>query len=264
MLPNAPFLPLSADLKAVHLWCIEHSNASIHQLLDESAGLLSTDERNRSKAFLRETDRLCYSVSRVFVKVVLSKYVDIAPETVTFKYNAYGKPGIANRIRDAETKISFNLSHTDDLIVLAVRNGGEVGVDVENPSLRRAPLELTNEVFSLKEMEELQNLPQSMKDLRFFQHWTLKEAYIKARGQGLSIPLNLFGFSFCENRIHLHLQSELNDFSSNWTFWQLELCNRYVVAVCSKRENFAQDLVVYGFAPPMQQKLIPYRITWKS
>lgn len=198
------------------------------------------------------------------MKTVLAKYVGISTEDVKFKYNSFGKPELADEILNQETKIDFNLSHTDALIILAVRSGGQVGVDVENPLLRRAPLELANEIFSLEEMEEFQGLPQRMKGQRFFQHWTLKESYIKARGLGLSIPLHFFGFSFDGNRIQLHLKSELDDNASNWIFWQLEVCDRYLVAVCSRKENFAQNLFLYGLTSPMRQGLMPHRVVLTS
>jgi 4'-phosphopantetheinyl transferase len=243
---------------------MEYSNPENHHLLYEYRGILSRDEQSRSRAFVMENDRTCYVLSRILKRVVLSRYLELESEAIRFERNAYGKPDIGNRQNQTDIHVSFNLSHTKNLIVLAVSHGNAVGIDVENPKLRKAPLDIANDVFSLQEAQELQNVPDKMKDQRFFQYWTLKESYIKARGQGLSIPLDLFRFSLNGNRIHLHLKSELDDTASNWAFWQLEFFGKYIVAVCSKRETVKQDIIVYGFSSLMQAEVIPHKIICMS
>ena len=96
----------------------------------------------------------------------------------------------------AREHLNFNISHTKSLVLLGVTSDGALGVDVENCRSREAPLKIAHQFFAPEELAELQALPRAQQHDRFFEYWTLKESYIKARGMGLSLPFELVQFPF--------------------------------------------------------------------
>jgi 4'-phosphopantetheinyl transferase len=261
--PMSALKSLSIDAGQIHLWCVDYASSSCQTLLEQYRHLLSNDERDRGERFRYPHDRLRYLLTRILTRCVLSGYTGISPEFLLFSCNPYGKPDIANEL-SKRAGISFNVSHTPNLIVLAVSNNGALGIDVENFRFRRAPLEIANNTFSSDEATELRSLIGEGRNIRFFQYWTLKESYIKARGMGLSIPLDLFSFAFAGDRINLHLKSKLCDSASHWKFWQLKLKDDYLISVCSQQEMFKQELVVRSIVPLSQDGVLAHRIICES
>lgn len=197
-------------------------------------GLLNDAERQQQARFHFAGDRLRYLVTRAMVRTVLSRYAGVAPVDWIFDTNAYGRPGISP-VHAQASALHFNLSHTDGLIVLGIRQGHELGVDVEQLE-RRANLEVADRFFSPKEAAELALLPPARQARRFFDYWTFKESYIKARGMGLSIPLDSFSFEFpSEETLRLTVDASQDDHAERWRFWQLELAGNYLMAVCAER-----------------------------
>ena len=197
-------------------------------------GLLNDAERQQQARFHFAGDRLRYLVTRAMVRTVLSRYADVAPTDWIFGTNAYGRPEISPVHTQAST-LRFNLSHTDGLIVLGIRQKLELGVDVEQLE-RKANLEVADRFFSPREAAELALLPPERQAHRFFDYWTLKESYIKARGMGLSIPLDSFSFEFpSEETLRLIVDASQDDPAERWRFWQLELAGNYLLAVCAER-----------------------------
>lgn len=213
----------------VHLWLLFDHGLSDRRLLRRSYRQLSTDERLRCGA---ARDPLRYLLSRALVRTTLSRYLPVAPQQWVFSANAYGKPGIANPIgRD----LTFNLSHTEGLLALGVSGSGELGVDVEQVVRRPAPLRIARHFFSQEEAAVLHRLPPERRSAYFFQCWTLKEAYIKARGLGLFLPLTRFGFEFAgQTPPRMHIQPGMDDTPARWRFWQYQLRPGYQLAVCAQ------------------------------
>ena len=174
----------------------------------------------------------------------------MAPEHWVFLQNSFGKPAIGNDIPIAE-KIEFSISHTAGLIVCGVRSKGALGVDIENLHSRPAPLNIANAYFSAMEKEALSLLPPELQIERFFQYWTLKESYIKARGLGLSIPLDEFSFHFPKpDQVRFSVSQQLEDQPSNWRFWQLRPSKDHLASICAKRTaNDCQQLVIRQVIP---------------
>ncbi len=154
--------------------------------------LLDSTESARAKAFKFSTDRDLYVASHIFLRRTLSKYASVEPAEWRFKTNHYGKPHISN---SSDQQLQFSLSHTQGMIACVVSHEHPVGIDVEkNRSLADlnalcqyalSPLEVRN-VRSINSIKE--------KESRFFTYWTLKEAYVKAKGLGLSMSLQEFTF----------------------------------------------------------------------
>lgn len=171
---------------AVHLWCVPHTLPVTPAVL----ALLDAGERQRQGAFHFQRDRDAYALSHALVRQTLSRYAAVAPAAWRFAANAHGKPAIVSPTD--QTHWCFNLSHTPGLSACAVAHV-DVGVDVEDVNRRMTP-GLADRFFAPSEAAALRALPAVDQPERFFTYWTLKEAYIKAVGLGLSLPLDSFGF----------------------------------------------------------------------
>ena len=156
-----------------------------HELIDASL-LLNADERSRAERFYFSRHKRRFSAARATMRMILSRYLNIAPERLVFTYNTYGKPEVIN-----SQKLRFNLSHTSDLAMLAVGKSHPMGVDIEKYSAR--PYEgIARILFSKQEFEEFSRVPSALKPAVFFHVWSQKEAFIKASGLGLSYPTKDF------------------------------------------------------------------------
>jgi 4'-phosphopantetheinyl transferase len=116
---------------------------------------------------------------------------------------------------------------------------------------RQVPFEIAARFFAPEEVAALQTLPAADQRRRFFEYWTLKESYVKAREKGLSIPLDKFGFRFCgDRRLAFRVDADQNDDPSRWHFWQFDLADDDVVAVCAQRtRRDAPRLVLTKIVP---------------
>jgi 4'-phosphopantetheinyl transferase len=228
------------DSGEIHLWLCFYESIRDRALLNQYLSLLSADELRQQRRFYFERDRHRYLVTRAMVRTVLSKYVPIAPEQWLFGANQYGRPEVCNK--DARANgLSFNLSHTRSLIVLGIARDRAIGVDVENVREQRAAVEIADRVFAPDEVAALRALPVEEQEQRFFEYRTLKESYIKARGMGLSIPLDRFAFDLqTPARISLRIDSSLQDRAERWVFWQLQLGCEHVSAVCAGQTGVGQ------------------------
>jgi 4'-phosphopantetheinyl transferase len=196
------------------------------------------------------------------LRTVLSQYVvsDIAPGRWTFASNAFGRPEISNEhagVRD----ISFNISNTRQVILLGIARGQTLGVDVENLRKPHSLLDIADRYFAPSEVVALRALPAQQQPQRFFEYWTLKESYIKARGMGLSIPLDQFSFRFPQGRhIDLTVDPRQQDSAARWRFWQFWLRNDYLAAICAQRtEGAGEDLVAHETIPLISEKALIFR-----
>ena len=163
------------------------------------------------------------------LRKLLSRYTAVAPRSLVFGRNAYGKPHL---VEPADAPIQFNLSHTHGMILYAVTRGCPIGVDVEDLQRRSGGMELARRFFAGAEVAALEALPPQVQHDAFFRFWTLKEAYIKARGLGLSIPLQSFAFSLGDGRPPTIALTKPADGSPNaWQFAELRLGDRHRAAV---------------------------------
>lgn len=228
----------------IHLWLCFYDSIDDESLLHAYRELISKDERQQMARFYFEKDRKRYLVTRALVRTVLSEYVKIDPKDLRFSANAYGKPFLAGD-DDRVRSVSFNLSHTHGMILLGIAFPGAIGVDAEHTAIRAAPFDIVDKVFASPEIAALQALPPERRAERFFQLWTLKESYIKARGMGLSLPLDKFGFHFDrEGRVTLSLQAELEDAADRWLFWQLRPSADYLVSICVEHDPAVSRRIV--------------------
>jgi 4'-phosphopantetheinyl transferase len=225
---------LALNSSEVHLWLTFCAEAQDSALIDRYRTLLSQAECAQCDRFHFARDRHRYLVTRALVRTVLSRYASVAPADWRFEATPHGRPMIVNEDDSART-LSFNLTHTSDLIALVVTRERAIGVDTENID-RGAMLELADRYFAPRECQGLKALPAGDQALRFFELWTLKESYIKARGLGLSIPLDRFSFDLRETgKVTLSIESELHDAPERWAVCQLWPTPQHPLALCVER-----------------------------
>ncbi|ACY16865.1 4'-phosphopantetheinyl transferase family protein [Haliangium ochraceum] len=152
--------------------------------------LLDDAERERHARFVFERDRVLYRVAHAMVREVLGRYLGGA--ALRFAAGPWGRPELAGA---EPAPLRFNLSHTHGLAALVITRSADCGVDVEAVDRIRDPLALADSVFAPAERAALRAEAPARQNERFFAYWTLKEAYIKARGMGLSLPLEQFAFT---------------------------------------------------------------------
>ena len=214
---------LSAD--DVHVWHWRHQ-AAFADGADPSR-VLSLDERARAARFLVEKPRTEFVATRSTLRAILGSYTGIAPEGLSFRYSDRGKPALATN-----QQLCFNISHSEGLSALAVVLGREVGVDIEwiRPDVEAAAL--AQRFFSANERARLLQLKTEQLTPAFFRCWTRKEAYIKARGDGLSLALDSFDVAL-ETGSQSALLGTRPDAAEadHWTLSDLHLLDGYAAAI---------------------------------
>lgn len=205
--------------RTVHVDLVATDNSEALAKRERYLQLLSPDEHERMARFVFERDRLRFLLTRALVRTTLSRYAPVAPADWHFIANAHGRPEIVDRPAGVPD-LRFNLSHTDGLIACAVTIGREVGIDVEHVG-RRLTQDVAARFFAPAEVAHLQSLPADQQEREFFDYWTMKEAYIKARGFGLALPLGDFAFHFAPDQPPtITIEPSLQDDPATWQFQQ--------------------------------------------
>lgn len=199
--------------------------------------LLSQAERERASRFVSPADRDRFVLAHAALRIVLSHYTGIAPARLNFAANAYGRPELVTSVE--EPRLRFNLSHTHGLIAVAVCRRYYIGVDVEcalGPSENL--LDVAARFFSPLETAVLGRLPSGERGRRFLQIWTLKEAYVKARGLGLSMPLDAFSFDFGNDSTPaIRIDPSLRDDAGAWRFLQVQPTPHHWLAAAVRADH---------------------------
>ena len=193
--PNAPWKvssthPVLAE-NEVHIWRASLQPEQV--VLSRLQQFLAPDEIRKASRFYFEKDRQRFIIARGVLRNIVSRYLNIPPNAVSFTYNVHGKPSLAFAFH--EHYLHFNLSHSQDVACYAFTYARHVGIDVEFMRSDIHYEELARHSFSAHEQATLATLPSNLKRQAFFNCWTRKEAYIKAKGRGLSLPLDLFDVS---------------------------------------------------------------------
>jgi 4'-phosphopantetheinyl transferase len=180
------FPPRATLEQSVHIFRADLDVNSIHS--ERIAKFLSCDEVDRAKRFHFDRDRMRYSIGRGLLRALIGRYLGCHPASVSFRYNASGKP----YLRHSLAELSFNLSHSDGMALYAFAGEGELGIDIawRDPKVRGE--EIARRFFTPDECLFIEQGFLQEKHERFFYLWSRKEAYIKAVSKGLSIPLNEF------------------------------------------------------------------------
>jgi 4'-phosphopantetheinyl transferase len=169
----------------VHIW--RRSLATDSRALEGARNVLSGEERERAARYRVEHARNAFVLTRSALRLLLGAYLNESPPSIQFQVTEYGKP-----LLGPAYDLHFNVSHTEGLALLAFAQKRGIGIDIEKIRPQRDALKLARRFFSQKEREQLESLPPEELSTAFFRCWSRKEAYIKARGEGLSHPLSEF------------------------------------------------------------------------
>ena len=188
-------------------------------------GHLSEDERARSARYLREVDRKRFIAARGQVRAILAAYLGANPATLCFQYNAQGKPALV------EGEPRFNLSHSQGLGLLGIAFGQEIGIDVERLDREVDYAGIARRFFAPAEVSEFFAFPPADRPLAFCTGWTRKEAFIKARGMGMSFALDSFEVSLDPNA-----PARLSAPEPNWSLHSIDPGDGFVAALAVEGE----------------------------
>lgn len=188
---------------------------------EDFKSILSDDELLKAGRYKFENLRMNYIISRSMLRIILSGYLQISPSEIHFNYTNKGKPFLS------ETNLKFNLSHSNDYTVYAFNRKEEIGVDLE--FLREVPDagRISKNYFSAEEIKELNEVDKENLYRAFLNCWTRKEAFIKAKGDGLSFPLENFSVSL-KPETTPELLWVKNEDKNNWSLYDLNIDDDYV------------------------------------
>ena len=223
---------------------------------DAARPILTDDEWDRCQRFAYAEGLRERLAARFMVRSVLSRYAPVDPRDWQFVENAHGRPEVAMPLDAAHLR--FNLSHADGVVIMVVSAHYEVGVDVERLG-RRARLAIAERFFAPSEVDALRALPEPQQPRRFLEYWTLKESYIKARGAGMSLPLDQFAFDVATpGRPAIRFADGFDDDPAAWQFDRIFVGSEHLVAVATRRGHDAPvSVLVQAFDGTAQSSLPP-------
>lgn len=232
-LPPPAQLSLADD--EIHIWrAALDQSAPVVQRLRRT---LAEDEATRAARFYFEHDRVHYIVARGALRALLGRYLGARPEQLRFSYSSYGKPALLTA--PGEPTLNFNVSHSQGLALIAITRAREIGVDVEGIRPEFAGLDIAERFFSVEENAVLRGLPTELQHEAFFTCWTRKEAYIKARGEGLSHPLDKFDVSLVPGEPARLLRTRGDpDEMKRWSLRELLIDPGYVAALAAEGQDW--------------------------
>jgi 4'-phosphopantetheinyl transferase len=220
--------PQSLALDEAHVWLFDLDTQFSMEVQWES--LLSSDECERALRFRFPLHQRRFSAIHGLLRIVLSAYLNTEPETLCFRYSDKGKPALGGMYET--NSLRFNLSHSERIVLLAITSGREIGVDVEYISPDFELESTAQRFFSPAERENLQEIPAALKRLAFFNCWSRKEAFIKAKGDGLSLPLDRFDVSLTPGAPAELLATRPDaDEKSRWSLCSLDAGADYAAAL---------------------------------
>lgn len=203
----------------VHVWRVplDIPEASVQQL----GTLLAHDELARAGRFRFERDRRRFIVARGSLRTILGEYLEHPPSHIQFGYEDHGKPYLAGW-----GALHFNVSHSNELALMALCLNHRVGIDIEFKNRDRATMDVAKHFFASEEVAVLSGLETGARSDAFFAIWSMKEAYIKGRGEGVSLGLDTFAVG-----IGAGLLRSAHDDTGSWRFWNIAAASDYAAAL---------------------------------
>jgi 4'-phosphopantetheinyl transferase len=197
---------------------------------------LTTDERHRANRFRFEPDKTRFIASRGILRDILSRYLNLEPGQVQFAYGEYGKPRLASMIKHAG--LEFNLSHSGEMAMYAIAHQTQVGIDLEQLRFLNNLEQLARQCLSPRELQAFLTLEPAQQQTTFFHYWTGKEAYLKAVGKGLSVPLEQIEIPL-DIRQPTQVRSEESGFQSHdWYLQTVPSIAGYIAALVVEGQNW--------------------------
>jgi 4'-phosphopantetheinyl transferase len=210
--------------------------------------LLSEYEQKKYNELYFGRHRESYLISRALLRTTLSLYIDAPPAELEFSYDSYGRPEIQKPV--GISGIRFNLSRTRGVATCLISSSTRAGIDVESTLNLSDPEIMFRSVLLPKEIESLQGLRGNSLKRRFLTYWTLKEAYVKATGKGLSIPLTQFSFKLKDGYAQVSFGPQLTDNPLEWQFAYYGLTHEHILAVAlRKMETTDKNIKIFKVIP---------------
>ena len=241
-LPCWPLAPADIALAAnhVHLW--RASLEAPEPLVQQLHATLSTDEQERARQYRFRHDQHRFIIARGWLRDILSRYLHLQASQVRFCYNPHGKPELDPEEPLAD-QLHFNLAHSENLALYAFSRERRVGVDLERQRPGLADDRVTDTVFAPREVATLRSLPPHDQERAFFACWTRKEAYVKARGEGLVMPLDTFEVSLLsgESPALLSMPGDPEEVA-RWSLRELDLGPDYAATLAVEGQGWLLQL----------------------
>jgi len=240
-----PMLPVPAEpsptrdelREQLHVWIARPEDFRDEAELSHYRSWLSDDERARADRYLDAADRHLFLVAHALLRSTLSRYSDCPPQGWRFATAEHGRPGMVNQVA-GPGRVGFSLSHTRGMVACLVSEEIDCGVDVEGIGRVGDPRALAKRYFSQGECGDLDRLSDQDVDARFVEYWTLKEAYLKARGLGLELPLDRFSFVLGRGApIAARFEPPIVDVAAAWQFDQWRPGREHVLAIAARRRG---------------------------
>jgi 4'-phosphopantetheinyl transferase len=223
----------------VHVWNIVLDQPD--GLVQELRGLLSADELARADKFRVARGAERYIVGRSALRTLLGQYTGVPPEALVFAYNEFGKPELPG------SDVCFNLSHSHGMALAAFARGRAIGVDIERIREEVIHERIADRFFSPAEARALASLPPRQQAEAFFNCWTRKEAWIKARGEGLSIALDSFEVTLVPGEPAQLLATRPDpEEAGRWSLHELDCEPGYAAALAVAGRIEAESIGVYS------------------
>lgn len=220
--------------------CVFASLTAAEEEIRAYAASLSADEAERAARFRFDRDRNRYRVGRGILRVLLADILETAPESLRFAYSRYGKPELIPP--ENAPRLRFNLAHSEDCALFAFAWDRTLGVDIEALKSNTPCDELAQNYFSLAERATYFALPAPERRRAFFRIWTRKEAYIKARGEGLSRPLAQFDVSLDVENARLIATRPNESEAERWRMKNIPLGENFAGALVASGPDFTLEL----------------------
>ena len=228
-----------------HAWFIVPEAVQDPSTLETCLSVLCEQELEQYRRFHFAEDRHRYLVSHALLRNVLSRYVDPRPAEWRFSRSQHGKPEVTNPGIPA---IGFNLTHTTGLAGCVVTFSNACGIDAEKITGRHNTAGVAKRMFSEAETGELEQLEGEAYLQHFFTRWTLREAYVKARGIGISFPTRKLTFTVNkDNIVEVSFHPDIEDQRDNWHFELLKPTAEHIAAIAIRRNGEVDKKIVTRF-----------------
>jgi 4'-phosphopantetheinyl transferase len=230
----------------LHLWTVRTGELTGSAIADRVAGMLTADERNEALRFHRAGDRHRFVIARALARLALSHHFCVAPADWRFERDHNRKPFIA--APEISPSARFSISHTQGLVACLISLSAEAAVDVENIDSDQDLALVARQVLSPAEQAAMSLLSGKEWAARFFDYWTLKEAYAKARGMGLGLALSDVGFELApDDTIGACFASAVDDDPAAWVFWRRRVPPHTISVAARKDFDGECELILRPF-----------------
>jgi len=238
----------------VHVWTFDEAEHVDGSVVDAWLGLLPPEELERYHRFLATAVRHRFLRARALVRTSLSEYCGVPPADWRFLADHRGRPQIDSPSPFSE--FHFNLSHTEGLVVCVVAGQSKVGVDVEWLKRRGRLLDLAERFFESEASAEIRSAPPERRRSLFLAHWTLKEAYLKATGLGLSGGMARPRFSLRDSTIEFAADSCFEEDPGAWSFVLAGPTPEHLLALAIRGAEPGTPVVRYRSAVPLAREAV--------